>query len=117
VTSDAYSAGWAEQEWRSHGIAFVKADQDKSKIYLSALALLASGNARLLDNPRLFNQIVNLNRECAKGGRDTVIKQRGSFDDSANAALGALVYCQVRAKRPVGSRQLRVEGAGGAYYA
>jgi hypothetical protein len=117
VTGDAYAAGWVENEFRSHGIAYVKSDKDKSSIYLSCLALLTSGNARLLDNKRLFDQLVNLNRECGKGGKDMIVKQRGSYDDLANAATGALVYCQTRAKRPVGSRPLRVEGCGGNYYA
>ena len=117
IVSDAYSSGWAEQEWRSHGINYVKADKDKSAIYLSALPMLTSGTVRLLDSKRLFDQLVNLNRETGKGGRDMIVKQRGSYDDVANAATGALVYCQTRAKRPFGSRPIQVQGSGGNYYA
>jgi hypothetical protein len=110
VTGDAYAAGWVENEFKSHGIGYVKADKDKSSIYLSALPMLTSGTARILDDKRLFDQMINLNRECGKGGRDMIVKQRGSYDDRANAACGALVYCQVRGKRPVGHRPLSVEG-------
>jgi hypothetical protein len=110
VTGDAYAAGWVENEFKTHGISYVKADKDKSAIYLSCLPMLTSGGARLLDDKRLFDQMVNLNRECGKGGKDMIVKQRGSYDDKANAATGALVYCQTRAKRPVGFRPLAIEG-------
>lgn len=115
VTGDAYAAGWCDQEFRAHGIGYVKADKDKSAIFLSCLPMLTSGTCRLLDNRRLFDQLINLNRECGKGGKDMIVKQRGAYDDLANAATGSLVFCQTRAKRPVGTRGLMVEGSGGNY--
>ena len=54
VIGDAYAAGWCDREFQQRGIAYVKADKDKSAIYLPALPMLTSGNVRLLDNPRLF---------------------------------------------------------------
>lgn len=110
VTGDSYAAGWCDNEFKSHGISYIKADKDKSAIFLSALPMLTSGNVRVLDDKRLVDQLINLQRECGKGGRDMIVKQRGSYDDLANAALGSLVFCQTRAKRPRGEYRTMVEG-------
>ena len=112
-TGDSYAAGWCDNEFKSHGISYIKADKDKSAIFLSALPMLTSGNVRILDDKRLIDQLINLQRECAKGGRDVIVKQRGSYDDRANAALGSLVFCQTRAKRPRGEYRTTVEGCAG----
>ena len=103
------------QEFRAHGIAYVKATRTRSAIFLSCLPMLTSATVRLLDNKRLFDQLVNLNRECGKGGKD-----RSSSSVAATTMLrmqraGSLVFSQTRAKRPVGSRPLIVESCRGDY--
>jgi len=97
VVSDRYAGAWVEAELRKHDIWFKASERDKSTIFLDALPLMTSGNAMLLDNPRLVSQITGLQREVGKMGRDRIVKMRGAYDDLANAALGALV--EVAAKR------------------
>ena len=117
VTGDRYASAWVQSEFRDHGIHYQPSDRDKSQIFLDALPLLTSGNASLLDNPRLIAQISQLQREPGRAGRDVVRKQRGAFDDLANAACGALVYARARSKlseRP--KQRISVESVSGNYY-
>lgn len=118
VTGDRYASAWVESEFRDHGIHYQPSNRDKSQIFLDALPLLTSANASLLDNPRLIAQISQLQREPSRGGRDVVRKQRGAFDDLANAACGALVYARTRSKLSEQPRQrIYVESISGNYFA
>jgi hypothetical protein len=114
VVGDRYASGWCEGEFRDHGISYQASDKDKSEIFLSALPLLTSGNAILLDDMRLVSQVTQLQREAGRSGRDRVVKMRGAYDDLANAALGSLVFAQERAKRPRAT-SIRIETCSGSY--
>jgi hypothetical protein len=69
-------------------------------LYLELLPMLMSGWVRLLDNPRLISQIVNLERKTARGGRDSIDHPPRLHDDVANAASGSLVGCNFKPKEP-----------------
>jgi hypothetical protein len=76
---------------RKHGIELEQTAKAKSDIYAELLPTLNSGKARLLDNERLLNQLVGLERKMARGGRDSIDHSPGGFDDVVNAAAGTLV--------------------------
>ena len=73
---------------------FADGTQAKSEIYVDLLPALNSGGVALLDNDRLVNQLVGLERRTTRGGRriDTIDHAPGGHDDLANAVAGALVY-------------------------
>src|SRR5262249_31169121 len=66
-------------------------EQNKSELFLEVLPLINADQAELLDNPRLIGQFAGLQRRTGSSGRDSIDHRRGSHDDAANAAAGALV--------------------------
>jgi hypothetical protein len=60
--------------------------------------MINSGKARLLANNRLIAQLVSLERNTARGGKDSIDHAKGGHDDVANAVAGALLAAT--AKRP-----------------
>jgi hypothetical protein len=95
ATSDRYAGEFPAEQFRNFGITINPSEKPKSDIYRDALPLLNSGRVELLDNTRLVNQICNLERRVARGGRDSIDHPSGTgpsaHDDLANSALGAIV--------------------------
>jgi hypothetical protein len=60
-------------------------------LYLNVLPLLNSAKVRLLGEKRLVSQLVGLERNTARGGKDNIDHARGGHDDIANAVAGALL--------------------------
>jgi hypothetical protein len=90
VRGDRYAGSWVSDAFREHGIRYVPSERSRSEIYLDALPMLMAGTCMLLDDGRLVSQIAQLERRTSRSGRDSIDHQRGSSDDLANAALGAL---------------------------
>ncbi len=112
VTGDAYAAGWVVSEARRYGLNYRHSKRNRSQIYLDALPLFRTGQAVLLDQPRLVNQIAQLERRAMRGGRDSIDHARGAADDLANAASLALVlgYELRSGNREVRASDIVVEG-------
>ena len=55
-----------------------------------------SGKVKLLGNKRLVSQLIGLERNTARGGRDSIDHARGAHDDVANAVAGALLHATAR---------------------
>ncbi len=102
VTGDRYAGEWPREKFREHGIRYRLADRPKSALYSGLLPLINSGQARLLDNTRLTNQLVSLERRTSRGGRDSIDHPPNGHDDLANAAAGALVMATGRRRVPWG---------------
>jgi hypothetical protein len=64
---------------------------NRSEIYLNALPLFTAGRVRLLDHPRLFNELISLERRSQRSGHDSVDHPRGRHDDLANSVCACLV--------------------------
>jgi hypothetical protein len=62
----------------------------KSDYYLAFLPVVNNGSCRLLDQERLVNQLINLERRVRSGARDAVDVFAG-HDDCSNVAAGACV--------------------------
>jgi terminase large subunit-like protein len=91
VTGDAFAGLWPRERFLKCGIEYKVSDRTRSEIYLSFLPMLMSANVQLLDNARLVNQLVGLERRTARSGKDSVDHSPGSHDDIANAAAGAVL--------------------------
>ena len=102
VHGDNYAADWVAKAFQEARIQFIKADRNKSALYLELLPRLGSGEIELLDNETLIDQLANLERCTRSGGRDIVDHPKGGHDDLANAVAG--VSCVV-------SKDRRIAGA------
>lgn len=103
VRGDRYAGEWVAETFRRHGIAYRSAAKTRSELYLELLPMLNSGQVRLLDLPRLLDQLCALERHTSRSGRDMVDHGPGGHDDVANAAAGALV-----AASPIAAERGRV---------
>jgi hypothetical protein len=91
VTCDNYAKEWPIERFKVHGIIYEGSLKVKSVIYQEFLPLLNSARVELLDNERLRNQLVSLERHTGPSGRDQITHPPNSHDDVANAVAGALV--------------------------
>lgn len=91
VQGDNYGAEWVSSQFRSNGIHYKHSDLSRSQIYIESLPEINAHSFRLLDNDRLTNQLLHLERRVSRSGRDIVDHPRKGMDDVANSALGALV--------------------------
>jgi hypothetical protein len=90
ITGDRYAGEWPRERFRLNGIEYLVADKPKSDQYRDVLATLNSGQAELLDLPRLATQLCGLERRTARGGRDSIDHAPGGHDDVANCVCGAI---------------------------
>jgi hypothetical protein len=90
VTGDRYGGEWPRERFREHGIAYEPAAKPKSDLYRELLPAINSRRVDLLDDARLFAQIVGLERRTARGGRDSIDHAPGAHDDLANGVAGVV---------------------------
>ena len=88
VHGDRYAAQWCTQAFEKKGVEYRHAEAPRSGLYLDLLPHLNSRTIKLLDHPRLINQIASLERRTQRGARDSVDHPRGMHDDIANAVAG-----------------------------
>ncbi len=100
VYGDAYGGQWPREQFAAHGIEYRVADKARTELYLSMLPRINSVSVELLDNRRLVQQLVNLERRMARSGRESVDHPSGQHDDVANAAAGAIELAGAFAMRP-----------------
>ena len=101
VTGDRYAGEWPRERFRAHGIAYRLAEKPRSDLYRDMLPVLNSGKADLLDNDRMVNQLVGLERRVARGGRESIDHAPNGHDDIANAVAGAISLCAKKAEQPM----------------
>lgn len=90
VSGDRYAPGFVTEAFQRQRITYKPSDRDRSAIYLDLLPRVNAGAVRLLDHPDLLRELRGLERHRAST-KDRVDHRRGSHDDVANAAAGALV--------------------------
>jgi hypothetical protein len=111
VTGDKVAKGWVAASFKRHGIRYIEAEHTKSELYLHLLPLLTSNRVALLDQAKLFQQLIALERHTGKSGRDAVDHpKRGAHDDLINSVAGALVL----AAQKMGKRRSAHAHTGGA---
>ncbi len=101
ITGDRYSSGWNAGEWNRAGIRYVPSEQTKSELYLSALPMFLSGQVRLVDDLKMRQQFVSLERRVHSNGRESIDDSgaASSHDDLANSCAGAMVIASVAPKK------------------
>jgi hypothetical protein len=88
VTGDRYAGQWPVEQFGKFGIRYEHSTKAKAELYVDLLPLINSRRVELLDNARLMNQLVSLERQVSRGGRDSIDHPRGQHDDLANAVAG-----------------------------
>jgi hypothetical protein len=91
IKGDRYAGEWPRERFRVHGVEYVPAVKTKSDIYGSLLPVLNSGRVELLDHAKLIAQLLGLERNTARGGRESIDHAPGAHDDIVNAVAGAVV--------------------------
>jgi hypothetical protein len=91
VYGDRYAGEWPRERFKVHGIGYVPAEKAKSDIYRDFLPRLMSGEVELLDNARMVDQLVGLERRTGRGGKDSIDHPPHGHDDVANAVAGSVV--------------------------
>jgi len=88
VTGDRYGGDWPREQFRNRGIRYELSDLPKTDLYRELLPSINSARIELLDHPRLFNQLLSLERRTARGGRDSIDHPPQGHDDLANVVAG-----------------------------
>jgi hypothetical protein len=90
VIGDKYAGEWPRQAFSRHNISYEQSSLVKSQLYSAFLPHLNSGKVELLDSARLINQLCQLERRTARGGRDSIDHPAGAsyHDDLANCVAG-----------------------------
>lgn len=88
VIGDRYAGEWVRQSFQKRGIYYVPSEAPKSALYVDLLPKLNSRTIRLVDNPRLVNQIAALERRTSRGGKDSIDHPPQGHDDLANVVAG-----------------------------
>src|SRR5262245_43661831 len=91
VFGDRYAGEWPREQFQKRGIFYEPADKPKSDLYRDLLPLINSGAVDLIDNERLVQQLITLERRTVRGGKDSIDHAPGAHDDVANAVAGAVV--------------------------
>jgi hypothetical protein len=89
ITSDFYSAQWAETTWTASGIKFIRSKLNRSELYIEALPLFTRGAISIPDHARLRKELRLLERRTSRLGKDAVDHPKRGSDDYANAMAGA----------------------------
>ncbi|MEC9245724.1 MAG: terminase family protein [Pseudomonadota bacterium] len=90
VEGDRYAGEWPREQFRKRGFTYRVAGKTRSELYLDLLPVLNSGMVDLLDNQKLINQLISLERRVARGGRESIDHPPGGHDDCANAVAGVV---------------------------
>lgn len=90
IKGDRYAGAWVSSAFSAQGISYVPSILSKSEIYVSCLPALMNAEASLLDDPRLINQLANLERRTSRSG-DIVDHPKNGRDDLINSACGAIL--------------------------
>jgi hypothetical protein len=98
IVGDRYAGEWPVEQFVRFGITYEQSARPKSELYIDLLAAINSGRVVLLDNARLINQLVGLERRVARSGKDSIDHSPGGHDDVANSVAG--VFAAVIGKYP-----------------
>lgn len=101
VTGDNYGGEFPKEQFRSFGVSYKRSERSRSDLYREMLPMLNSGKLMLLDHPKLFKQIMGLERRVFRGGKEAINHAPGSHDDIANAVAGVASIIEFVKRAPV----------------
>ena len=108
VVGDRYAGEWPREQFRKYGITYDPSAEPKSYLYQNLLPVINSQKVLLLDNERLINQLVSLERRTSRGGRDIIDHPPNGHDDIANAVAGVVSLLTTNAQHQAGKFVLRI---------
>ena len=88
VVGDRYAGEWPREAFRSHGISYDVADQNRSELYLSCVAFVNGARLEIPDDPVMLRELRGLERRRGPSGKDRVDHVAGAHDDRANSLAG-----------------------------
>ena len=91
IQGDRFGGVWPVEMFGKVGIIYEQSAKPKSDLYLDLLPLVNSCRIELLDNAKLINQLVGLERRTSRSGRDSIDHSPGCHDDVANSCAGVAV--------------------------
>jgi hypothetical protein len=94
----SYAGEWVRQSFEKRSITYTASELPKSGLYVDFLPKLNSKMIRLVDNPRLVNQIAALERRTSRGGKDSVDHPPQGHDDLANVVAGVTGTARVQSR-------------------
>jgi hypothetical protein len=96
VTGDHYAGEFPRELFRKHAIKYELAKLTKSDLFRDMLPLLNSGRITLPRHDRLIAQLVGLERQVSRLGKDSISHAAiaGAHDDVANACAGVASLCR-----------------------
>jgi len=97
VCGDRWEGDFPRELFRNRGITYNTSDKTKSDLYSEMLPLINSGRVELLDDRKLFNELVNLERRTSRNGKDSIDHSPNSHDDIINAVAVAVAGAMVTA--------------------
>jgi hypothetical protein len=103
IGGDHYAGEWPREAFRREGITYRPCRDPKAILYANMLPLLNSGQVRLLDDARLRSQLINLERNTGRSGRDSIAAADNGRDDVINAVAGAFAETTGRPKARIGT--------------
>jgi hypothetical protein len=93
VTGDRFAGEFPREQFRKHGISYQLAKQPKSDLFRDLLPLINSKSIVLPQNDRLIAQLIGLERQTTRAGRDSIDHAPGAHDDIVNAVAGVASLC------------------------
>jgi len=108
IVGDRYAGLWPTERFKAHEISYEATELFRSDIYKELLPLLSSQRVELLDHQKMVDQIANLERRIAPGGKDQINHVDGGHDDVANSAGGAVWLASAK-KAPMIISQAAIE--------
>ncbi len=99
VVGDKYAGSWPADEFGRHGVRYTAADRPKSDLFRDSLAAFNSGRVEIPPDNTLVNQLSNLERRTARGGKDSIDHPPGGHDDRANVVAGLIASNRPKRKR------------------
>jgi hypothetical protein len=93
IQSDKYGGIWPVEMFGKNAILCEQSARPKSDLYRDMLPLLNSARISLLDHPKLVQQLVGLERQVARGGKDSIDHSPSGADDICNSVAG--VCCKL----------------------
>ncbi|HEY8124194.1 MAG TPA: hypothetical protein VIF88_02070 [Methylocystis sp.] len=98
VRGDRYGGEWPAERFRVYGVKYEPAEKAKVEIYKNSIPIFNGQRCELPDHPKLVTQLIGLERQTTRGGRESIDHPRGGHDDVANAVCGALLLAEAGKK-------------------
>ena len=107
VVGDRYAGDWPKEQFRKYGITYDQSAAPKSHLYQNLLPVINSQKVSLLDNTRLIDQLLSLERKTTST-KDKIDHPPKGHDDVANAVAGVVSIMTTKPHHEAGRFVLRI---------